>query len=416
MLKFPDDVKKILKRKFQRNHKEWLKSGIYFNTPEFEQFGLWETIEINLEIPTEKEAIKQTDVVQLWIKAWKLWQGGGQVKWAERNWQTLGVQKLPEKLLFNSPDDVVSTIGETERWRHFINRFRLLIQRWPKLIETLPRHYNVITNYSESDFLCLCETLSWLSKNPVSNLYIRQIPVTGVNSKWLESHKNIVADLIALINDNNEKNFYKQCGLKPLPKLIRIRILDQKIRNKAGNLCDISAPLEEIAVLDISPAYVFIAENIQTGLAFNDLPDSVVIMGLGYGTDVMETIQWIKNAKCFYWGDIDTHGFAILNRTRSYIPKLDSILMNESILLKYRELWVKEEDQHAAAELPLLTEPEQKLYQSLKKNTFGQKVRLEQEKINWEEAWGVIRNFLELRGIAFQSQTSCLLLPGRLRR
>ena len=390
-MKFPDDVKEALKRKFQKYHKEWLKSGLYCNVPEFELSGLWEPIEINLGIPTEKEAINQTDNVQIWINAWKSWQKGGQLKWIERCWHTLGTQRIPEKLLLYNPDDVINTIGETERWKSFIHRFRLLIQRWPKLFETLPRNYNILTDYSESDFQCLCEILSWLNKNPNSNLLIRQIPVIGVDSKWLESHRYLVADLVAVINGISDKNFYKQCGLKPLPYLIRIRILDQKIRNKVGGLYDISAPLEEIAILDISPTHVFIIENIQTGLAFNDLPDSVVIMGLGYGVDILERIQWIKSAKCFYWGDIDTHGFAILNRTRSYIPKLDSILMNETILLKYRELWVEEKDQNAAEELPLLTGSEQKLYQSLKDNLLGQKVRLEQERINWEEAWNVIK-------------------------
>ena len=38
-----------------------------------------------------------------------------------------------------------------------------------------------------------------------------------------------------------------------------------------------------------------------------------------------------------------------------------------------------------------MTVPEQKLYQSLTKNTFRQKIRLEQERINWEEAWDMIK-------------------------
>ena len=209
-MKFPDDVKEILKRRFQKNHKEWLESGIYCNVPEAGQPGSWEAIEINLGIPTEKEAIQQADNVQAWIKAWKSWPVIGQLKWGERNWQTLGPQRLPEKLLLNSPDDVVFIIGEAERWKRFGNRFRLLIQHWPELIETLPRHYNVLADYSESDFQCLCEILSWLSKNPNSNLYVRQIPVTGVDSKWLESHKYLVADLVTVINANDEKNFYKK--------------------------------------------------------------------------------------------------------------------------------------------------------------------------------------------------------------
>jgi len=44
-----------------------------------------------------------------------------------------------------------------------------------------------------------------------------------------------------------------------------------------------------------------------------------------------------------------------------------------------------------AAELPLMTVPEQNLYQSLKKNIFGNKVRLEQERINWEDAWDAVK-------------------------
>jgi len=64
--------------------------------------------------------------------------------------------------------------------------------------------------------------------------------------------------------------------------------------------------------------------------------------------------------------------------------------MDESTLLSHRELWAEEKKQHAAAELPLLTDTEQKLFQALKGNTFGQQIRLEQERINWDEAWNVL--------------------------
>ncbi len=143
--------------------------------------------------------------------------------------------------------------------------------------------------------------------------------------------------------------------------------------------------------MDIQPARVFIVENLQTGLAFEDLAGSVVIMRLGYGVDVLGQIPWLQQARCIYWGDIDTHGFAILNRARTCLPDVETVLMDESTLLIHRELWVEEKDQHPAMTLPLLSGVEQQLFQTLKSNTLGQQVRLEQERICWDLAWQAIQ-------------------------
>jgi hypothetical protein len=65
--------------------------------------------------------------------------------------------------------------------------------------------------------------------------------------------------------------------------------------------------------------------------------------------------------------------------------------MDEATLLGHRELWVEEKEQHASAELPLLTSTELMLFQSLKNDTWGQHVRLEQERIRWDEAWETLQ-------------------------
>jgi hypothetical protein len=170
-----------------------------------------------------------------------------------------------------------------------------------------------------------------------------------------------------------------------------MRVLGPDLRGRFGGLGDISAPLEEVAGLGITPALTFIVENIQTALAFNDLENSVVLMGLGYGVDILGKIPWLRHTRCIYWGDIDTHGFAILNRARSYLPSLETVLMDEATLLRHQELWVEEKEQHASAELPLLTDTEQTLFQSLKNDTWGHHVRLEQERIRWDEAWNALQ-------------------------
>ncbi|MDR0442036.1 MAG: DUF2220 family protein [Treponema sp.] len=385
-MKFPNDVQELLKRKFKNNHREWLKG-----------LGTW-PLEINLDIPTAKKALLQRDEARSWLASWKTWQerkpcSPGSLVWTEHRFGALGTQSVPEKFILESPDDVAAWVGETARWARAVNRYKSLIQRWPALIDTLPRHFNVLADYDNSEFINLTETLSWICANPNSNLYIRQIPVAGIDSKWLETRKGIVCELIAAIrgDPSEDHDFFRFCGLRPQPHLIRMRILDPDIRSQFSGLSDIFAPVEEIAGLDITPALTFIVENIQTALAFNDIKNSVVFMGLGYGVNVLGEIPWLHHTRCIYWGDIDTHGFGILNRARSYLPRLETVLMDEATLLSHRELWVEEKDQHASTELPLLTNTELILFQSLKNNAWGHHVRLEQERIRWDEAWNALQ-------------------------
>jgi hypothetical protein len=381
-LKLPNDIRELLKKKFISKHREWLKASV----------SGW-PLEINLGIPTEQDALKQPDNVRAWISAWKTWQASGSLVWSERHWRSLGTQSVPEKLVLEGPDDVAGWIGEAARWSRAAARFKSLVQRWPALIDALSKHFNVLADYEDSDFLSLTEMLSWICANPHSNLYIRQVPVAGIDSKWLESRKSLVCELFAAIqgDTSEDRNFFKRCGFRPQPQLIRMRILDKNLRSQFNGLGDISAPLDEIASLGITPAVTFIVENIQTALAFNDLKNSVVLMGLGYGVDVLGKIPWLHQTRCIYWGDIDTHGFAILNRARSYLPCLETVLMDEATLLGHRKLWVEEKEQNAATELALLTSTEQTLFQSLKNDTWGHHVRLEQERIRWDEAWNALQ-------------------------
>jgi hypothetical protein len=354
--------------------------------------GQW-PLEVPLGIPTEQAALRQVDGVRAWVGTWQGWQGVGTLSWCERRWKALGVQRLPEKLALRGPEDVALWIGESARWVRALSRYQTLTACWPVLAQQLPRYFDVLADYSDADFRRLAEMLDWINRNPKSNLYPRQIPVAGADSKWLDSRKGIISDLIATLQGDpiGERDFFRRCGLRAQPQLMRMRVLDPELRARLGGLGDISAPCEEVASIGIRPKNVFVVENLQTGLAFDDLPGAVVIMRLGYAVDVLGQLPWLQQAQCIYWGDIDTHGFAILNRARTYIPSLKTVLMDESTLMSHRDLWVEEKDQHSSTELPLLTSTEQKLYQSIKGNAWDQQVRLEQERIRWDVAWNAIQ-------------------------
>lgn len=389
-MKFPDDVQKELNRRFKNRHREWLVAS---REPERLEESAW-PLEVNLGIPTENQALKQVEDVRAWVAAWQSWNGVGVVLWSERRWRKLGTQPVPEKLLLSDPGEVAQWIGEAERWERSQQRYQDLIRRWPQLSGNLPRYFAIFDDYSEADYRRLIDMVAWIEKNPASNLYPRQLPVSGLDSKWLETHKKYVADLVdatqGKITSKDElssSNFFSRYGLKPLPQLLRLRILDDELRQRLGGLDDISSPLEQLAELELPVRNVFVVENLQSGLAFGDLPGTAVIMRLGYRVDVLGRLPWVARANTIYWGDLDTHGFAILNRARNYLPKLKSVLMDEETLCSHQHLWVEEKEQHAAETLPLLTDPEQAVYQAIKRNAWGQNVRLEQERVDWDFAW-----------------------------
>jgi hypothetical protein len=384
-LRFPDGIRDLLLIRYRNQRRNWLSEGA-------EAGERW-PIAFRLDCPTEEDARRQPDGFRDWIAAWRSWQGAGELVWGERRWRGLGTQGVPEILRVHSPNEVAAWIGEEARWRRARGRYEYLVARWPLLSSSLPRYFDVLADYEAADFQRLEAMLGWLEANPQSNLYPRQLPVAGLDSKWLETRTALIGGLLTALrgSEAGQADFYDLCGLKRPPQLTRLMILDESLRAHTGGIRDLSAPVAELAGLNLPVSRVYIVENLQTGLAFGDLPGSVVFVRLGYGVDALAKLPWVSRAECVYWGDLDTHGLRILSRVRALLPRVSSILMDEQTLLAHRALWGEEAEQSSDAELPALSADEQLLYQRLKKHHWDVNVRLEQERIPWDYAWESLR-------------------------
>lgn len=379
-MKLPNDVHALLRRRFDNRHRDW------FDAPDAGED--W-PLTIPLGVPTEQAAKARLDVALAWVRAWQTWRGAGLLQWTERQWRTLGTQRMPESLRLGGAHDVAAWLDEVERWDRAGRRQADMVRCWPMLTGRLGRFFDVLADYSDSDFERLIATLAWLERHPVSGLYLRQLPIAGIDTKWIEVRKAVLAEMLCHITDrtNIPGDFYTLCGLRRPPLRLRMRVLDPALRARVGGFCDLTVPIEELEQLNLAPTHVVIVENLQTGLAFEDLPGTVLFMALGYGVDLLSRVSWVRRASIFYWGDIDTHGFAILNLLRAQLPTVRSLFMDEPTLLVHRSLWTSEPSQHAAHELPHLDPAEHALYHALKLHTLGSAVRLEQERISWDVAW-----------------------------
>lgn len=115
---------------------------------------------------------------------------------------------------------------------------------WPQIGNKLPRYFAILADYCEEDYRRLIDMVAWIEKNPASKLYPRQLQVSGLDSKWLEKRKGLVADLVDAVRGRSttDGDFYGRCGLKTPPQLIRMRILDDNLRQRVGGLSELSAP------------------------------------------------------------------------------------------------------------------------------------------------------------------------------
>lgn len=376
-MKRPDEVRGLLAKRYASQHRLWL--GAQGEPP-------W-PLRIALGPPTEAEALRQPDAVRAWAESWRVRHGPGELEWVERRWRVLGTQRLPQVLVLADPAQAAVWAGEQERWQNAAVRSTLLTQRWPALRTILPRLFDILADYAEDDLQRLQDLLGWLMLFPASGLYPRQLPIPGLDSKWLEARIGTVAAMLAALRGTAAHGDpYVLCGLQRPPPMLRIRALDPALRAQIGGLGDLAAPADMLAQLTWQPARILIVENLQTGLALADLPGTVAVIGLGYAVEALARLPWARPAACCYWGDIDTHGYAILHQARSVLPGLRSIMMDDATLHQFRALWSTESAQSGAAELSTLTAEEHAVYHALRNQTWGQGVRLEQERIAWDYA------------------------------
>lgn len=377
----PEAVRELLRQRYIRQQGAWLTGD-----------GVW-PLTIALGSPIERDAAAEPAAVRAWADTWAKWEGPGTVTFEERRWAKLGPQRIPVVLTLDRPADVATIVGEGARWGRAVTRYAELASRWPALAgPTLARQFEVLADYDHAAMSRLAALLEWLEENPASGLYLRQLPVEGIDTKWVEQRRGLVADLLrALRPELREADFLALCGLERTPHRVRLRLLDGGLAETTGGLRDIEAPIAEVAALALAPRAVVIVENLETGLALPDLPGTVAFMKLGHGVTVLRDIPWIAGVPAIYWGDVDTHGFAILEKARNALPHLVSVLMDAQTLLANRMRWGSERSPYPEAELPRLTASERDVYRGLRENRWAERVRLEQERIPWRAAVAALR-------------------------
>ena len=344
---------------------------------------------LSLKCPTSAEVADHFDEVRGWVGELQA-MSHCRLGMREVRHRVHGTNALPREVWIDSLDAAIDLIGK----KRDVVRFKALIdmtrERQPALLVWLDKRPLQALELTE-DWSRLLDIVVWRQTHPHPGVYLRQVDIVGVHSKFIDAHRGVLSELLDLVlpvgdidsQANGASQFARRYRFRDKPLRIRFRVLDPVYALLPGGLAqDITIDATSFARLNTGVSQVFITENEINFLAFPPVKKSLIIFGAGYGFEMLREAEWLAHCRIHYWGDIDTHGFAILDQLRATLPHVESLLMDRATLLAFPTLWGTEE-QPARRELSRLSVEEQSLFDDLRNNAIANNLRLEQERIGF---------------------------------
>jgi len=358
-------------------------------------------IKLRLKKPKSKDVGGRFSEVKSWIQSLEKLRHV-RLEFVEIRHPQLGKNRLLEALWIDSLADAVAFIGKQNDVLQFKSQVNELVAHDSRLLAWVRKRPS-----KTSELFPVWERLlrvhKHISMREEKRLYLRQLSVPGVDTKFIETHRSVLSEWLDLTLPTQSidarftgaQGFARRYGFKDKPARLRIRSLDanQPLLNHIGaseglgqlalRTADITMDVDVVRLMDPTHTEVVVTENEINYLAFPGRPGTLAIFGSGYGFRSLNDIEWLKDKTTWYWGDIDTHGFAILNELRVRLPDVKSLLMDRDTFLAHEILW-GHEPKIANRALPHLTEDEADLFADLVECRYGDGVRLEQEKVDFE--------------------------------
>ena len=354
---------------------------------------------IKIRGPTSEEMAQRFGEVREWIaeleaRAKTERRPSYTLEWRRVRHRVMGEQSIPEKAVLQTGGDALALARKTEDAKRLLYIKEETCARLPSLEGFVLEKPLAALKHAESwpRLLAVCE---WLLAHPRPSLYIREIDAPAVHTKFVEVNKKILGELLDIILPEGAiddrfscADFESRYGFRQKPPLVRLR-LPLGCPFFPQGVSDISLAAPEFAGLEIPCERALIIENEITFLAVPRASGLLLVWGKGFAVDALKNAEWLKDIPLFYWGDIDTHGFAILSELRSSFPRARSVLMDAETLAAHRALCVDEPV--PAKYIPeRLTSEERAVFESLLVHD-GRALRLEQERVGMSFAMGKLR-------------------------
>jgi hypothetical protein len=354
----------------------------------------WEPFALPIKGPTAPEFLDHFDAARRWATDFERDAGAHvdadrlSIEYRTVQGRNLGANRIPARIRIDSFHrlcDLLGTSGEVRALDHLTSQ---TCDRIPLLSPWVAEHPLVALGYRGvwDKVLAIVE---WIVVHDTRGLYLRQLDVEGVDTKFIERHQKVLDELLTTVLPPDRVNlsyprgdFTRRFGFLAKPGYTRFRLLNQDRSGFPSGVTELTMRTDELAELAPDITTVFVVENEVTYLAFPEVADSIVVFGSGFALTALSALPWLQGKQIVYWGDIDTHGFDILSRLRGRFSAVRSMLMDSDTLLAHANQWVTEPSPTRRA-LAYLTAEEASVYRDLVEGAHGPTVRLEQERVRF---------------------------------
>lgn len=373
----PADVLLTLRRRWE--------SGIELAA--FAAGEAYEPIQLPIRGPSAGDLAARFGEAQDWTARWERATGRTlRIQYGDIGGRRVGVNRIPQRVWVDTVDQLWRHLGvqdEVDTYRELATRTEQIA---PELLVWLrSRPQKVLELRDVWDLLV--QTVVWIDRQvDQPSQYLRQLDVPGVDTKFVERHRAVLSALLDLRLDRlridlsaASTDFLGRYGFRRKPSYVRFRVLSPP---GGTGFSEMTVRADELAQRPLAERRIFAVENEITYLAFPVVADAAIIFGGGYAISALSPLAWLADRDFIYWGDLDTHGFAILNLLRRQFPSTRSMLMDRQTLFAHESQWVSEPSQ-SLGPLEHLTSSEQRLHADLIDQTFGAAIRLEQERVQF---------------------------------
>jgi hypothetical protein len=297
-------------------------------------------------------------------------------------------QDIPTHIEVTTLDAAATLIGNdwSARLGRARDRLMQLAARFPEAAD-IARVVRIVDTYTDADFDLLLTVAAWFQTNDATGYTPRQVPIPGVHAKWLNSHQPLILTLSG----------QESLGLLARhPARIHFTYLDPTYRATGARRHD-SATVGDAFTPAYNPTIVIISENKDTAIHFPPIHRGIAVEGDGFGGKTAAAFPWLVGAPhLYYWGDIDTYGYEILNGWREDGVPVSSILMDTATYNTY-EPYGTNTDRNGVPLKPgipkpllQLTSDERTVYDRLVDPALQSHRRVEQERIPLQVAVNAI--------------------------
>lgn len=365
-----------IRRRAEAHYRQWL-TAIASGSPAYEPLTIKRTGD-------QKKADERWEVLSEIVNQSKEKTGGGyRIELEAPAPNSKNKQSRLRAIVFDTASDLLEFIEKTAEYDQFQHDCALIAET-PELVPWCVAHVREVVQYA-AVWPRLIAVVRFFQENPAPVLPVRLLPIEGVDSKFIEQYNGVLCQLLDVILPQTvihttHKKFSKRYGLPEQAPLIECAWNDPTLVAQYGGFNRLAFPADQLGQIPLAASRILLVENRNSMLQVLHHPfaDGMVIFGGGYGVSLLKDCQWLQQKVLYYWGDLDTHGLAILSRFRYLFPNTQALMMDEATFDAYRHAWVAGKPYHGAVPENLSNE-ERQLFERLNSKLL----RLEQERVQY---------------------------------